>query len=50
MLRALIAGERDPDTLAELARGVLRKKIPTLRLALRGRSAGYNAGCVRIDY
>lgn len=28
MLRALIAGERDPDTLAELAKGKLRKKDP----------------------
>jgi transposase len=37
MLAALIAGERDPDTLAELAKGKLRKKIPMLRHALRGR-------------
>lgn len=37
MLRALIRGERDPDKLAELAEGVLRKKIPALRLALEGR-------------
>jgi len=28
MLRALIAGTRDPETLAELARGTLRRKIP----------------------
>ena len=33
MLRALIAGERDPDTLAELAKGKLRKKIPEPRPA-----------------
>ena len=30
MLRALIDGERDPERLAELAKGVLRKKIPEL--------------------
>jgi transposase len=48
MLRALIAGERDPDTLAELARGVLRKKIPTLRLALRGRFREHHATMLRV--
>ena len=37
MLRALIAGERDPEVLAELAKGLLRKKIPELREALHGR-------------
>src|SRR5713101_2650166 len=37
MLRALVAGERDPETLAEMAKGALRKKIPELRQALRGR-------------
>jgi transposase len=37
MLRALIDGERDPQRLAELAKGVLRKKIPQLTKALRGR-------------
>jgi transposase len=43
MLRALIAGERDPDTLAELARGKLRSKIPLLRQALRGRFNAHHA-------
>jgi transposase len=37
MLAALVAGERDPEVLAELAKGRLRKKIPELRQALRGR-------------
>lgn len=37
MLRALIAGERDPEVLAEMAKGTLRKKIPDLQQALRGR-------------
>jgi transposase len=31
MLRALLDGERDPEVLAGLAKGVLRKKIPELR-------------------
>jgi transposase len=36
-LRALIAGERDPEVPAELAKGKLRKKIRDLQRALRGR-------------
>ena len=34
MLEALIAGERDPEALAELAKGKLRGKLPELRQAL----------------
>src|SRR5215217_1439330 len=37
ILKALVAGERDPQVLAELAQGKLRKKLPQLRQALRGR-------------
>lgn len=37
MLAALVAGEQDPETLAELARGRLRAKLPALRQALDGR-------------
>jgi transposase len=36
MLQALIEGTHDSAVLAELARGVLRKKIPELRKALTG--------------
>ncbi len=43
MLDALVAGERDPAVVAELARGVLRKKIPALRQALRGRFRDHHA-------
>jgi transposase len=43
MLAALVAGERDPDTLAELAKGRLRAKIPALRQALRGRFREHHA-------
>lgn len=43
MLRALIAGERDPDVLADLAKAVLRNKIPELRQALRGRFREHHA-------
>lgn len=37
MLRALIAGERDSEKLADLAKARLRGKIPQLQLALEGR-------------
>src|SRR5213593_3356612 len=37
MLDALVAGTTNPDVLAELAKGKLRKKIPALREALVGR-------------
>src|SRR3954451_3558923 len=36
MLDALVAGETDPDVLAQLARRQMRKKIPALREALAG--------------
>jgi transposase len=36
MLQELLAGHNDPEYLAELARGALRKKIPQLRQALQG--------------
>ena len=37
MLDALVAGTKDPEVLADLARGQLRKKLPALREALDGR-------------
>jgi len=49
MLQALAAGERDPEVLAELAKGLLRKKIPELREALRGRFTDHHALMVRLS-
>ncbi len=44
MLAALIiAGERDPQVLAELAKGVMRKRIPELVEALTGRFGEHHA-------
>jgi transposase len=43
MIAALIAGERDPAVLADLARGLLRKKIPDLTMALAGRFGAHHA-------
>ena len=37
MLAALVSGTRDPEILADLARGRLRAKLPALREALTGR-------------
>jgi transposase len=41
MLDALVSGTTDPNVLANLARGVLRKKLPALREALEGRFGDY---------
>jgi transposase len=43
MLEALVAGARDPEALADLARGKLRAKIPQLRDALTGRFSEHHA-------
>ena len=48
MLEALVAGERDPQVLAELAKGRLRAKLPQLRQALRGRFSDHHALLVRL--
>lgn len=48
MLRALIAGQEDPEVLAELARRRLRAKIPELRLALRGRVTDHHRFLLRL--
>ena len=48
MLAALINGERDPQVLAELARGRLRNKLPQLRQALRGRFSDHHGLLVRL--
>jgi transposase len=43
MLDALIAGQRDPVMLADLAKGRLRRKIPELQDALAGRFNEHHA-------
>jgi transposase len=48
MLQALLAGERDPKVLADLARGRLRNKLPELREALRGRFDAHHALLLRL--
>jgi len=48
MLEALIAGQRDPAALADLAKTQLRKKIPTLTEALQGRFNDHHGFMVRL--
>ncbi|MGW9024405.1 IS110 family transposase [Streptomyces sp. NPDC055722] len=48
MLEALIAGERDPQVLADLAKRKLRNKIPELTEALTGRFREHHAFLVRL--
>ena len=48
MLEALIAGERDPEALADLALGRLRSKIPALTHALTGRFTDHHAFLARV--
>ena len=48
MIEALIAGERDPEALAQLAQGRMRSKMPELTLALRGRFSDHHALLLRV--
>jgi transposase len=43
ILAALVDGTTDPEALADLARGALRKKLPALRHALAGRFRPHHA-------
>jgi transposase len=49
MLDALISGQHDPKALAQLARGVLRKKIPQLELALEGQFTEHHGLLIRMS-
>ena len=48
MLEALIAGQRDPAVLADLAKQRLRQKIPALTEALHGRFGEHHAFMTRL--
>ncbi len=43
MIDALIAGQRDPEVLAEMAKGRMRSKIPQLQDAMAGRFNEHHA-------
>ena len=48
MLRALVAGQEDPEALAELAQKRLRAKLPELKLALHGRVTDHHRFLLRV--
>lgn len=48
MLDALIAGQRDPQVLADMAKGRMRSKIPNLQQAMIGRFATHHAFLCRM--
>lgn len=48
ILEAMIAGERDPAVLADLAKAGMRKKIPALTEALTGRFSEHHAFMARL--
>jgi transposase len=48
MIEALIAGQRDPAVLANLAKSTLRRKIPDLTMALAGRFGEHHAVLCRL--
>jgi transposase len=48
MIEALIAGERDPMVLADMAKARMRSKIPALAEALVGRFASHHGAVARV--
>jgi transposase len=49
MLRALIEGKAAPQEMAELAKGLLRKKIPELQRALEGKLEGHHRFLLKLQ-
>jgi transposase len=49
MVRAIAEGEATPETLADMAKGLLRKKLPELCLALDGRIEDHHRFLLRIQ-
>lgn len=49
MLRALVEGQDDPQMLAELAKGQLRRKLDDLALALEGRLSSHHRFLLRLQ-
>jgi transposase len=48
MLRAIVAGEDDPERLADLAVGVARRRMPELVEALRGRVTPHHRAMIKM--
>jgi transposase len=47
MLEAIIQGEQDADKLADMSRGLLRRKLDALRLALEGDITEHHRFCLK---
>lgn len=50
MLEAMLAGEEDSSRLADMSKGLLRNKIPELKLALEGRMSEHHRFLLRQLY
>ena len=49
MLDALVSGDRDPKALAQMAKGLLKKKIPQLETALEGSFTAHHAFLIKVS-
>jgi transposase len=49
MMDALVAGYHDPKALAQMAKGILRRKIPQLEAALEGSFTEHHAALIRLS-
>ena len=49
MLKALISGYNDPKGLAQMAKGIMRRKIPQLELALKGSFTAHHAALIQLS-
>ena len=49
MMDALVAGYHDPKALAQMAKGILRRKIPQLEAALEGSFTEHHASLIRLS-
>ena len=49
MMDALVAGYHDPKALAQMAKGILRRKIPQLEAALEGSFTEHHATLIRLS-
>jgi transposase len=49
MIDALVAGHRDPKALAQMAKGILKRKIPQLEAALEGSFTEHHAFLIQVS-
>ena len=49
IMDALVQGDHDPEALSEMAKGVLRRKIPQLAIALEGAFTDHHALLIRLN-